>query len=238
MRQPSHTSRTGRKRRPLGADEIQVRVSISPVHRGDLVATETDLPDGSAGRRLGTEAAGVVTVVGPSVPALRVGDRVAVFPAPGAWSEHITVPAEAAAAVPDSLSDETASVLLVNTITSRNVLRAVNELRAAAAAPSDSPLLVSGAASALGKLIVQQARDRGWPVVAVVRSDRSASTVRTNWPDVPVVVSGSGGWQRELEGGRSAGGRCRSSPMRTAVPSCGRSCPLSTMAGRWSSGAI
>ncbi|MFF9607688.1 alcohol dehydrogenase catalytic domain-containing protein [Streptomyces sp. NPDC014684] len=79
MRQPSHTSRTGRKRRPLGADEIQVRVSISPVHRGDLVAAETDLPDGSAGRRLGTEAAGVVTAVGPSVPALRVGDRVAVF---------------------------------------------------------------------------------------------------------------------------------------------------------------
>ena len=39
--------------------KIQVRVSISPVHRGDLVATETGLPDGSAGRRLGTEAAGV-----------------------------------------------------------------------------------------------------------------------------------------------------------------------------------
>ncbi|MFE2508972.1 alcohol dehydrogenase catalytic domain-containing protein [Streptomyces naganishii] len=61
------------------ADEIQVRVGISPVHRGDLVATETGLPDGSAGRRLGTEAAGVVTAVGPSVPALRVGDRVAVL---------------------------------------------------------------------------------------------------------------------------------------------------------------
>lgn len=181
------------------AGEIQVRVSVSPVHRGDLVATETGLPDGSAGRRLGTEAAGVVTAVGPSVPTFRVGDRVAVFPAPGAWSEHITVPAEAAVAVPDSLSDETASVLLVNTITSRDVLRAVDELRAAAAAPSDSPLLVSGAASAVGKLIVQQARDRGWPVVAIVRSDRSASTVRTNWPDVPVVVSGSGGWQHELE---------------------------------------
>ncbi|MGW4078053.1 alcohol dehydrogenase catalytic domain-containing protein [Streptomyces asiaticus] len=181
------------------AGEIQVRVSVSPVHRGDLVATETGLPDGSAGRRLGTEAAGVVTAVGPSVPTLRVGDRVAVFPAPGAWSEHITVSAEAAVAVPDSLSDETASVLLVNTITSRDVLRAVDELRAAAAAPSDSPLLVSGAASAVGKLIVQQARDRGWPVVAIVRSDRSASTVRTNWPDVPVVVSGSGGWQHELE---------------------------------------
>ncbi|GEK01940.1 hypothetical protein TNCT1_42160 [Streptomyces sp. 1-11] len=177
-----------------------MRVSISPVHRGDLVATETGLPDGSAGRRLGTEAVGVVTAVSPSVPALRVDDRVAVFPALGAWSEHITVPAQAPVAVPDSLSDETASVLLVNTITSRDVLRAVDELRAAAAAPSDSPLLVSGAASAVGKLIVQQARDRGWPVVAVVRSDRSASTVRTNWPDVPVVVSGSGGWQRELEG--------------------------------------
>jgi NADPH:quinone reductase-like Zn-dependent oxidoreductase len=82
------------------AGEIQVRVGVSPVHRGDLVATETGLPDGSAGRRLGTEAAGVVTAVGPSVPTLQAGGRVAVLPAPGAWSEHITVPAEAAVAVP------------------------------------------------------------------------------------------------------------------------------------------
>ncbi|GAA0932652.1 alcohol dehydrogenase catalytic domain-containing protein [Pseudonocardia zijingensis] len=177
--------------------EIRVRVTFSPVHRGDLLLAEAAPP--AAGHALGTEAAGVVTEVGPSVSAPRVGDRVAVFPAPGAWSEHITVPAEAAVVVPDSVGDVTASVLLVNTLTARDVLRATEEITAAAAAPGDSPLVVTAAASAVGTLIVQQALDRGRPVIAIVRSDRSADVVRANWPDVPVVVSGRDGWQRELE---------------------------------------
>jgi NADPH:quinone reductase-like Zn-dependent oxidoreductase len=182
------------------AGQVQVRVSVSPVHRGDLVSTEVGPPDGTAVRPLGTEAAGVVTAVGPSEELLRVGDRVAVFPVPGAWSERVTVPADAAVAVPDSVSDETAAILLVNTITSRDVLRAVDELRAAAGAGDDAPLVISAAASAVGKLLAQQAIERGWPVIAVVRSDRSAATVRKIFPAVPVVVTGNHGWQRELEG--------------------------------------
>src|SRR5882757_9561023 len=179
------------------AGEVQLRVRLSPVHRGDLVGTEAaPLPaDESRSVRLGTEAAGVVTAVGDDVSNLRVGDRVAVFPAPGAWAERVTVPAEAAVTVPDSISDEVASILLVNTITSRDVLRAIGELRAPA---DDAPLVVSAAASAVGKLVVRQALDRGWPVIAVVRSDRSAATVRKLFPDVPVVVTGNDGWQGEL----------------------------------------
>jgi NADPH:quinone reductase-like Zn-dependent oxidoreductase len=180
------------------AGEVQLRVSLSPVHRGDLVGTQgAVLPaDGSRSVRLGTEAVGVVTAVGDAVRGLRAGDRVAVFPAPGAWSEHVTVPAGAAVIVPDSVSDEVASVLLVNTITSRDVLRAVSELWAAADA--DTPLVVSAAASAVGKLVVCQALDRGWPVITIVRSERSAATVSKLFPDVPVVVTGNDGWQGEL----------------------------------------
>jgi NADPH:quinone reductase-like Zn-dependent oxidoreductase len=147
---------------------------------------------------LGAEAVGVVTEVGDAVRNLRVGDRVAVFPAPGAWAERVTVPAESVVTLPDSVSDEVASVLLVNTITSRDVLRAVSELRAAADSAANAPLVVSAAASAVGKLVVRQALDRGWPVITIVRSDRSAATVRKLFPDVPVVVTGNDGWQGEL----------------------------------------
>jgi NADPH:quinone reductase-like Zn-dependent oxidoreductase len=179
------------------AGEVQVAVSVSPVHRGDLVGTAAGLPGGAGIRALGTEAAGVVTEVGESVRTVRVGDRVAVFPAQGAWSERVTVPAEAVVGVPDAISDEVASIALVNSVTSRDVLRAVDELRAAADA---APLVVSAAASAVGKLIVRQALDRGWEVIAAVRSDRSAATVREHFPDVAVVVTGNDGWQRKLEG--------------------------------------
>ncbi|MEU4932956.1 zinc-binding dehydrogenase [Streptomyces yokosukanensis] len=181
-----------------GVGEVQVTVSVSPVHRGDLVGTPGGLPDGVSVRALGTEAAGVVSAVGESVRTPRVGDRVAVFPAPGAWSERVTVPAEAAVIVPETVSDEVASIALVNSVTSRDVLRAVDELRTAASAPDDAPLVVSAAASAVGKLIIRQAVDRGWEVIAAVRSGRAAATVRTHFPDVAVVVTGDDGWQREL----------------------------------------
>ncbi|HEV3355880.1 MAG TPA: zinc-binding dehydrogenase [Pseudonocardiaceae bacterium] len=183
-----------------GPGEVQLRVSFSPVHRGDLVGTEAaSLPaDESRSARLGSEAAGVVTAVGDAVRNLSVGDRVAAFPAPGAWAERVTVPVEAVVAVPEGVSDEIASVMLVNTITSRDVLRAITELRSAVNATDEAPLIVSAAASAVGKLVVRQALDQGWPVIAVVRSDRSAATVRKLFADVPVVVTGNDGWQDEL----------------------------------------
>jgi NADPH:quinone reductase-like Zn-dependent oxidoreductase len=174
-----------------GAGEVQLRIIVSPVHRGDLANTEgaSFARGGSSHHPLGTEAVGVLTAVGKSVENLRVGDRVAVFPAQGAWAERVTVPAEAAVVVPNSFSDETASVLLVNTLTSREVLSSVDELRAVASAGDDAPLVMSAAASAVGKLIVQQAVDLGRPVIAAVRSDRSAATVRELVP----VDDSSGG---------------------------------------------
>ncbi|MGW7758973.1 zinc-binding dehydrogenase [Streptomyces violaceusniger] len=181
-----------------GVGEVQVAVSVSPVHRGDLVGTSKALSSGVSMRALGTEAAGVVTAVGESVSTPRVGDRVAVFPAVGAWSERVTVPAEAAVIVPETVSEEIASIALVNSVASRDVLRAIDELRTTAAVPDEAPLVVSAAASAVGKLIVRQAIDRGWEVIAVVRSERSAATVHTHFPDTPVVVTQDGRWQREL----------------------------------------
>lgn len=188
------------------ADEVRVSVLAAPLHRGDLVGIEA-APDGAfATRRLGSEAAGVVTAVGESVGGLRVGDRVAVFPAPGAWSQHITVPAQAAVAIPSTVTDEVAAVTLVNGITAREVIRALEAVRATSDAGDDSPLIVSAAASAVGKLIIRLALDRSMPVIAVVRSDRSAETVRTLFPNVPVVVTGHDGWRRRL-GDLTAGRR-------------------------------
>ncbi|MGW2689994.1 zinc-binding dehydrogenase [Streptomyces sp. NPDC001414] len=179
--------------------EISVRVTLTPVHRGDLVGAERAvLPAGATFSRMGSEAVGTVIAVGGDVTDRRVGERVAVFPAPGAWSERITVPAAAAVAVPEAVSDAQAAVLLVNVITSREILRAVEQVRAEAGAGADTPLVVSAAASAVGKLIVQQAVDRGWPVTAVVRSDRSARIVDDLFPAVPVVVTDHTAWRDEL----------------------------------------
>ncbi|MGP3534094.1 alcohol dehydrogenase catalytic domain-containing protein [Microbacterium sp. RD1] len=185
--------------------DVQVRISVAPMHRGDLVGTQAPLGEGVPIRRLGTEGAGTVVAVGEAVHNLSVGDRVAVFPAAGTWSERVNVRAEFAVPIPDGVSDETASIVLVNTITSREVLRAVEEARAEAGAADDVPLIVSAAASAVGKLIVKQALDRHWPVVAVVRSERSARTVREVFPEVAVVITERDSWRADLRD--AVGGR-------------------------------
>ena len=187
------------------AAEVRVDVSVAPLHRGDLVGIEMAPDQAFSPVRLGSEAMGVVTAVGESVATVRVGDRVAVFPASGAWSERITIPAAFAVPVPDSVDDGVAAVTLVNAITSRDVLRAITEVRAELDAPDDAALIVSAAASAVGRLIVRQAHDRGVPVIGVVRSNRSAETVRKLFPEVPVVATEREDWQqilRELTGGR------------------------------------
>lgn len=187
------------------ARDVQVRVAVAPVHRGDLLGTRAELGDGISLRRLGTEAVGTVVAVGDAVESIDVGDRVAVFPTAGAWSERVTVRAGAAVRVPDPISDETASIMLVNTITSREVLRAVEEARRDAGAREDTPLIVSAAASAVGKLIVRQALDRRWPVIGVVRSERSARSVRDHFPDVPVAITEHDDWREGLRA--AVGGR-------------------------------
>lgn len=188
-----------------GPDEVRVSIGVAPIHRGDLVGIEA-APDATFGARpLGTEAMGVVSAVGGSVSTVHVGSRVSVFPAIGAWSEEITVPSEAAVPMPDSVNDEIAAVTLVNGITSCEVLRAIDAVRTAAGADGGTPLIVSAAASAVGKLIVRQALDRGIRVIALVRGEKSAETVTTHFPDAPVVVTGHDGWQgrlRELTGPR------------------------------------
>jgi NADPH:quinone reductase-like Zn-dependent oxidoreductase len=186
-----------------GAGEVRVAIGVAPLHRGDLVGIES-APDGTfAARPLGTEGMGVVTAVGGSVGHVRIGDRVSVFPARGTWSQQVTVPAEAVVAAPASTGDEVAAVMLVNGVTSCEVLRAVDAARATA--DRETPLIVSAAASAVGKLIVRQALDWGTPVIAVVRSDTSAKTVEALFPEVPVVATARDGWRhrlRELAGAR------------------------------------
>jgi NADPH:quinone reductase-like Zn-dependent oxidoreductase len=181
-----------------GVADVRVSISLAPLHRGDLIGIET-APDGTfAPRPLGSEGVGVITATGETVGSLRVGDRVSVFPAQGAWSQQITVPAEAAVAIPATVSDEVAAVTLVNGITSHLVLRAVDEVSTAAGAARNTPLIVSAPASAVGRLIVRQALDRGVPVIAVARTDRSAATVRSFFPEVAVVVTEHDGWQSRL----------------------------------------
>lgn len=72
--------------------QVLIRVTLFPIHWGDLQAIQLALPTGQV--RTGVEATGVVEKVGSGVHHVTPGARVSVFPQPGAWAERITANAQ------------------------------------------------------------------------------------------------------------------------------------------------
>jgi NADPH2:quinone reductase len=187
----------------LGPDQVRVRLSYAPIHPGDLLGImgspafgmpPTIAPDG---RVPGFEGAGVVSEVGAEVdPALglREGLRVAFFPASGAWSDEAIIPASSVMPLPDSIPHEVGAQMLINTATALTMLRAAHD-----SLPPDARsgvvMLLTGAGSAVGRLIGRLLAERGVKVIRLVRSEGSAARLRPVLPGSPVFATESAGWK-------------------------------------------
>ena len=142
----------------LGEALIEVRaVGVNPidykVYSGALGADPGRLP-----LRMGSEAAGVVTLagvgaVGPAGP-IQAGDEVIAYRAPGAYAAELVVPASALVPKPDTLDWAQASGLMVTGVTAWHLL-------AATGVGAGDTVLIHGAAGGVGVMAVQLAVDRG-----------------------------------------------------------------------------
>jgi NADPH:quinone reductase len=116
--------------------------------------------------RLGSEAAGVVTAVGPDAagPAgpLAVGDEVIAFRAPGAYAAELIVPAQALVPRPAELDWPQAAGLMLTGVTAWHAL-------ATTGVHGGDTVLVHGGTGGVGIMAVQLAADRGARVVATAR---------------------------------------------------------------------
>lgn len=114
-------------------------------------------------RRLGAEAAGVVTAVGDGArgPAgeFSVGDEVIVYPAKGGYAEEIVAPGEAVVPKPAGMPWEQAAGLLLTGVTAVHAVETV-ELTAG------ETVLIHGGAGGVGLMAVQLAALRGATVLA------------------------------------------------------------------------
>ncbi|SIO42841.1 NADPH:quinone reductase [Bradyrhizobium erythrophlei] len=187
----------------LGPDQVRVRLSCAPIHPGDLhgvtgsPAFGTPPTVASGGRVPGFEGAGVVSEVGPQVdPALglKQGLRVAFFPASGAWSDEAAVPASSVVPLPDAIPDEVGAQMLINTVTALTVIRAAHD-----SLPPDARTavvaLLTGAGSAVGRLIGKVLTERGVKVIRLVRSEASAAKLTGISPGSPVFATEVAGWK-------------------------------------------
>jgi NADPH:quinone reductase len=152
-----------------GEARIEVRaIGVNPIdcklYSGAFGADPGRLP-----LRLGSEAAGVVTAVGPDAigPAgpVSVGDEVIAYRAPGAYAAELTLPAQALVPRPAGLDWAAAAGLMLTGATAWHAL-------AATEVGAGDTVLVHGAAGGVGLIVVQLAVGRGATVVATASPAR------------------------------------------------------------------
>lgn len=181
-----------------GRGRVRVRMIAAPVHPSDMNWVEGTYHD--AVRRtiwnldektlafdpertrplpeppytLGVEGVGVVESAGEGLLAHRlVGKRVSVSAdGEGTWQEVTVVDAKRALPVPASLSDEQAAMLFVNPLTAHVLVHEVLRVK------RGEHVLVTAAASALGRMIIRMGRAHGFRTIAVVRRRAQEAELR------------------------------------------------------------
>src|SRR6266478_5706474 len=157
----------------LGPDQVRVRLSYAPIHPGDLHGVT------------GSPAFG-------TPPTVASGGRVPGFE--GAWSDEAAVPASSVVPLPNSIPDEVGAQMLINTVTALTVIRAAHD-----SLPPDARTavvaLLTGAGSAVGRLIGKVLTERGVKVIRLVRSEASAAKLTGILPGSPVFATEVVGWK-------------------------------------------
>jgi NADPH2:quinone reductase len=184
--------------------EVLIRVRAAGINffevlmRQDRYAVTPELP-----MLLGVEAAGVVEALGDGVTSPGSGTRVVVplfaIGRSGGYADYLVVDAASIVPLPDGLSFEDATALMVQGLTALHLVRQ--------SPPKDKAVLVTAAAGGVGSLLVQLARDSGARlVIAAAGSDEKRELALSLGADIAVDYS-SPEWVkrvREATGGSGA----------------------------------
>ena len=163
----------------VGEDEALVRVCADSIHVGDYYAIG-GLPYvmrpmfasmRAKNRVPGTDIAGVVEEVGPSVTHLRLGDQ-AFGSHKGAFVEYVAFPEEALTLKPTNLTFEEASAVGVS------AFAALHAFRVHGGVQPGEKVLVTGASGGVGTFTLQIAKELGAEVTGVC-STRNLEVVRS-----------------------------------------------------------
>jgi NADPH2:quinone reductase len=132
--------------------------------------------------RLGSEASGVVTAVGPGV-SLKVGQRVAYAMARGAYGEYAAVPAKVIVPLPDAVNFDDGAAILLQGMTAHYLLCSTFPLQ------SGQTCLIHAAAGGTGLLLVQIAKLLGATVIGTASTEEKAQLAKQNGADHVILYS-------------------------------------------------
>ena len=129
---------------------------------------------------IGTEASGIVEVVGAEVSNVKVGDRVTytgAYNTLGAYSTERLIPAAALIKLPDSIGFEAAAAMTMRGLTSAYLMRRIHNFKAG------DTILLHAAAGGVGLIVSQWAKLLGLNVIGTVSSEAKAEVARAHGCD-------------------------------------------------------
>lgn len=137
---------------------------------------------------IGWDAAGTVEAVGAGVANCRIGDRVAAMTVQpgdqnGSYTEHVNLAADLVARIPDGVSFEQAATIPLAGLTASQMLGWVD-------VPAGGTLLVDAPLGAVGRIVMQLARNDEITVVAVTKPEDSDAVLKFKLGAAEVVDRG------------------------------------------------
>lgn len=187
-----------------GAGQVLIRVRAAGINfaetliRQNRYAVTPELPAVP-----GSEVAGTIEALGDGVGGMAVGGRVAVplFAAgsyAGGYADYVLIDAGLAVPLPDALSFEAATALMIQGLTALHLTKRIP--------PSGKAVLVSAAAGGVGTLLVQLAKRAGARTVIAAAStaqkldfarslgaDAGVDYTRSDWVELARAASGGDG---------------------------------------------
>jgi NADPH2:quinone reductase len=165
-----------------GPKQALVKIAASGVNFID-VYFRTGLYKADPPFTLGMEAAGVVEAVGPNVPEVKPGDRVAYAMARGSYAEYAVVPSWQLVKVPDGTDLKNAAAAMLQGMTAHYLTHSTFPLK------SGQTCLVHAAAGGAGRLIVQLAKMRGARVFGTTSTEAKAALARQAGADAIIFYT-------------------------------------------------
>ncbi|WP_410983208.1 quinone oxidoreductase family protein [Bacillus cereus] len=139
---------------------------------------------------LGYEGSGIVEQIGTEVTDISIGDRIAFADVPFANAELVAVPKEKAISLPDSISFEIASSVLLQGLTAHYLTQDSYKVKA------DDIVLVHAAAGGVGQLLIQIIKMKGAQVIGLTSSKEKADAAYSAGADHVCLYSEP--WREEI----------------------------------------
>ena len=171
-----------------GAGFVRVRLSYAGVNFTDIYTRQGTYRNSHTYKNvlpftLGMEGMGHVDRLGPGVTGFEPGERVAYCLSLGSYAQFAVVPAWRLVKVPDTISDEAATTLMLQGCTAHYLSHSAFTLQAG------HTCLIHAGAGGVGQLLIQLAKSKGATVLTTVGSAAKAELAANLGADLTIIYT-------------------------------------------------